>query len=741
MSKTPLRIIIIDDNPDIQHDFIKILQITNQSTHLSELNKQLFGELPVIMPINHLPHFEIEVTSQGEEGVKKIKQALDEDHPFALAFVDIRMPPGIDGIETIKQIWDYDPEIQVVICTAYSDYSWEDTLKVLGLSDNLFVLKKPFDVDSVRQLASALTQKWLLSRKTRQHALALNRLVEERTHSLKQSMALLRATIESSFDGILVVDLKGKIIDFNKQFVKYLNVPEYIFEQNDEINLFHHVIDQVEEPKKLIRIVLMHRKKIEGSSRLILGFKNKKTYECYSKPHYVGKKIEGRVWSFHDITEQEHLKEKLEYQATHDVLTGLPNRSLLIDRIGHEIDHALRSDTQFAVLFFDVDRFKLINDTLSHEIGDELLCAVSRRLTSLLRKVDTIARIGGDEFVLIFPLVKNEGQVMTLGQKLLELFHKPFHTIERKIKISVSIGISIYPTDGTEVNTLLSKADLAMYQAKTQGGDQFVFFTEELNQKSDYQFQLEAELQRAVRNEEFFLIYQPQFDIHSQQIISIEALLRWNHPEKGVILPSDFIPIAESSGLIVPIGEWAMREACQQLNKWRKKGMAVEKIAVNVATKQLRQHDFPITVFEIVKFYQLDPSNLEIELTENVIFDKQIQETLLKFKKMGCTIVLDDFGSSNSSINILKKFHIDRLKIDRSLVQNISKSAGDETIVQAIIAISHSMNFKVIAEGVETENQMDFLKRNSCDAIQGFIWSKPLSAKEIETVISNLKKE
>jgi diguanylate cyclase (GGDEF)-like protein len=545
-----------------------------------------------------IPEFVIETASQGEEGIIKIKRAIADGNPFALAFVDNRMPPGMDGIETIQQIWEIDKDIQVVICTAYSDYSWEETIKSLGLTENLLILKKPFDIVAVRQLTTALTQKWLTAQVSKKHTLSL--------------------------------------------------------------------------------------------------------------------------------------KEKLAYQATHDVLTGLPNRMLLHDRIGQEIVRSKRNKTQFAVFFLDLDRFKFVNDTLGYDMGDKLLCAIAKRLKALLRKIDTIARMGGDEFILIFPSIKEASQAATIGHKILSSFDQPFVISGTEIILKVSLGISIYPQNGTKVNTLLSNSDMAMHQAKAQGGNQCAFYTEELNKKSKYFFQMEAELQRAVAQNEFFLVYQPQFDIHQHKVISIEALLRWQHPQKGVILPLEFVPIAESTGLIVPIGEWVIETACKQLIEWHKRGLPLLRIAVNVATKQLRQLHFPDIVEQILKKLGLDMRLLEIEVTENVIIDKEIQQSILKLKKLGCCIVLDDFGTGNSTLNTLKELQIDGLKIDRNFINNISKSRGDEAIVEAIIAISHTMNFKVIAEGVETEKQIEFLRSKHCDEIQGYLGSKPLTAEEFE---------
>ncbi|HAT7794484.1 TPA: EAL domain-containing protein [Legionella pneumophila] len=735
MSTESFRILVIDDNPAIHQDFMKILNVSKNSALLNKFDAELFDDETEQLGIS-LPEFEIDVATQGIEGIEKVKRSLEEGRPYPLAFVDIRMPPGIDGVETIKRIWAIDPQIQIVICSAYSDYSWESTVNTLGLSDNLLVLKKPFDVIAVRQLASALTQKWVLARETQKHTEFLNQLVEERTESLQQSFSLLRATIESSSDGILVVDLQGKIVDYNSQFVKLWNIPESIIKkETSEPQLIQYMSTQLLNSEQHAQHVKEFSIHIDDSSMQIYHFRNGKVVECCSKPHRVGLQTVGRVWSFRDITEQTRLKEKLEYQATHDALTNLPNRLLLIDRIEHAISGYARHKMKFAILFFDLDRFKMINDSLSHEAGDQLLCAVAERLRSLVRKEDTLARLGGDEFVMLFQSFNSEEQIAGVAQKILKSFQKPFHIAERDINIHVSIGISVYPTGGKTVNTLLSNADMAMYQAKFRGGNQFSFYTEKLNKKTNQQFQLELDLQKAIVHHEFFLLYQPQFTVNTHEIRSMEALIRWNHPQKGIILPLDFIPTAESSGLIVPIGEWVLRETCKQIGAWRTMGLPEIRVACNVASKQLRQRDFPAMVEDLLKEYSVEPHCLELEITENVIIDKEIQRTIKKLKSLGVLIILDDFGTGNSSLNLLKQVAVDSLKIDQSFIQNISKSPGDEAIIDAIIAIAQSMNFNIIAEGVETQNQLKFLKKRRCNDIQGFLMSKPIPPEEIEKLL------
>ncbi|WP_347252365.1 EAL domain-containing protein [Legionella sp.] len=733
-----LRIIVIDDNPAIHQDFKKVLTASGHSQAFEQLDEELFGKNNSMSQNNLLPNFEIDSAEQGHEGVEKIKYALEQGKPYALAFVDIRMPPGWDGLETIMRIWEIDKDIQIVICTAYSDYSWEETVQKLGVSDNLLILKKPFDKIAVRQLACALTRKWLLARESKNHTELLHRIVNERTESLQQSLSLLRATIESSTNGILVVDLSEKIVDYNQQFIKIWNVPRPILESKDANLLFAFMLNKLQKPKEYLELINRLYNHIDDPSLILLQFKKKeKIIECYSQPHQVNTTTVGRVWSFHDITERAFLELKLEHQATHDSLTDLPNRVLLIDRIQQSIASAIRRKKRFAIFFLDLDRFKLINDSLSHKVGDELLLAVSKRLLAVLRKEDTLARLGGDEFVMIIPELANNESVVNVAQKVLTSFNQPFYIAGREIPISTSIGISLYPSDGKKINTLLRNADLAMYNAKEQGGNQFKFYIPKLNQDLGKRLQQEAELRRAIANHEFFLLYQPQFDMEENYLVGVEALMRWQHPQKGTILPLDFIPIAEETGLIVPIGEWVIQQVCEQLSTWKKNNLPLVRISINVTTQQLKQAHFATTLESYLKQYDVDPQYLELEITENVIITHiEIQQMIQQIKKLGVQIVLDDFGTGNSSLNYLKKLYFDRLKIDQSFVQNISKSRSDEVIIEAIIAMARSFNFQVLAEGVETQKQINFLKEKNCDGIQGFFLSKPVPPDKITKILN-----
>lgn len=517
-----MRILIIDDNPEIHQDFQKILSFDDTTSAIDAMSEQLFSD---IEPKKiSFPKFILDCASQGKDGVEKIKQALNEKKPYAVAFVDIRMPPGWDGIETIQHIWELDDNIQVVICTAFSDYSWEETIKKLGMRDNLLVLKKPFDIVAVRQLAFALTKKWQLMQEVRSHMCFLEESVTQRTLSLQKSLSLIRATLESSGDGILVIDKDSLLVDFNTHFVEMWKLPPALLERKKGKLIFEFIQNQLQEPELLqARIEYVQTNPEEVISDL-LKLKEGIVYEVHSQPHKLNGEIIGRVWSFYDITKRVYLKEKLEYQATHDALTNLPNRMLLIDRLEQKIDYAARHKTKIVILFFDLDRFKLVNDSFSHSVGDKLLQTVANRLRETIRKEDTLARFGGDEFVFVSNIENNfENSILVIVKKLIACFKNPFEIMEHKIILTTSIGISLYPDDGKTQEELLRNADLAMYHAKELGENQFQFYKLAMNEVAKKQFEKESELRYAIENNELFLCYQPQYDVETKKIFAVEA--------------------------------------------------------------------------------------------------------------------------------------------------------------------------------------------------------------------------
>lgn len=734
-----LKVIVIDDNTAIHEDFIKILMKNKQSTDsvIAEMDKELFGETDAD---SLLPNFVIETASQGEEGVNKIALAIKNGSPYALAFVDIRMPPGWDGVKTIKKIWELDKNIQVVICTAYSDYTWEETIKELGQTDNLLILKKPFDNIAVRQLACALTKKWQLMKDAREHTSSLEARVKERTQSLSDSLSRMRATLESSADGIVVLDSSGSINIYNNKFIQMWLLPDSVILGKDSSMLFEYINSQLLSSNSIMPIITELSENQDKSALGILNLQDSRVYEYYSQPYTLENNSKARVWSFRDITKRASLEKELNYKATHDMLTGLPNRVLLLEKINNSIQLSDKNHNKFGILFLDIDRFKLINDSLSHEAGDEVLRQVSNRFQSIMRKGDTLARLGGDEFVIIINDVKTEQDLNVFATKLLAVLKDPLTVQEHELHITASVGISIYPNDGRNIDELLRNADNAMYLSKELGANQFNFYTQELNKKNVDKLEKEASLRQAITHNEFVLFYQPQIDLHSGKLVSVEALIRWKHPTDGIILPMDFIPLAEESGLIIPIGEWVLRTACAQIKKWQSSGLPLIRVAVNVTTKQFRLYDFVKTIKTILEEYDLDPQYLEIELTENMLINNlDMINMIMDLKKLGVQISLDDFGTGYSSLNYLRELPIDRIKIDQTYVQNIDSNRGDDVIIKAIIAMASSLKLEVIAEGVETKRQIDFLQSEKCKDVQGYYFSKPLSSTDCEEYIKRLE--
>lgn len=731
-SDTDFRILVVDDNTAIHSDFKKILS-NNVDTDLNTISLKMFGKK--IEDVS-LPKFEIHTASQGQEGVECIKKALEQGKSYSLAFVDIRMPPGWDGIETIKHIWELDKDIQIVICTAYSDYSWEETVANLGKSDNLLILKKPFDNISVRQLACALTKKWQLLKDSKVYTHQLQLEVADRTLTLEKSLSLIKSTFESSSDGILVISNEGEIIDYNQKLVDLLQIPEMILKTKNKDKVLECIANQITNPE-VFKANLEHQERDEIRTDTLL-LKNDLILECYSQPHKLNGKIIGRILDFRDITKRARLEEKLQHQATHDPLTGLVNRIELMRQMQIKIDEAKNNHTNVVVIFLDFDRFKLVNDSLSHESGDNLLQIAANRLQAIVNASDTLARLGGDEFILVFSNLDTEKLIVDKIYQLLEVFQEPFVLDHTSIVLTASIGISIFPDNGDSPSMLLRNADAAMYRAKANKGNNYQFYTSEMNKEILAELEQEMELRRALENNEFYLCYQPQIDLMQEKIVAVEALIRWKHPTKGILLPINFIRTAEETGLIIKIGEWVIRKACEQIISWINSGFSPIRIAVNVTAEQLKQQNLSAVIKNILEEFKLDPKYLELELTENVIISNpEIIRTVSELKKLGISIAIDDFGTGYSCLSYLHKIPLDRLKIDRSLIQQIQQPSDDEAIIRAVIAMAKSLNLEVLAEGVETTDQLQFLKKYECGDVQGFYFGQPLNTEELEDVLKH----
>ncbi|HUP62661.1 MAG TPA: PAS domain S-box protein [Thermoanaerobaculia bacterium] len=447
---------------------------------------------------------------------------------------------------------------------------------------------------------------------------------------------------------------------------------------------------------------------------------------------------DGIVCVVRDITERTYAEEQIKHLAYHDALTNLPNRLLFKDRVTVALSHAQRQRTPLAVLFLDLDRFKVINDSLGHNIGDQLLQAVSTRVQACVRDSDTVARLGGDEFTVLLPSLQRSEDAAPVAEKIIEAIRHPFTIEGREFFITTSIGISLFPEDGTDAEALIKNADTAMYQAKELGRDNYQLFNAVVNAKALHRIALEHGLRKALANSEMAVHYQPIFDLRSGRITGMEALLRWDHPVLGSIPPATFIPLAEATGVMIPIGTWALREACKQAREWHTAGFKTLTLAVNLSVTQLQHPDLVRRVAEILSETGLPPRLLELEITESSAMqspDTSIR-TLYDLKKLGLRISLDDFGTGHSSLSYLKRFPIDTLKIDQSFVRDITTDPDTAAIVEAIIAMAHSLRLKVVAEGVEFTEQANFLRRHACDQMQGYLIKEPVPSHEFLRLVS-----
>ncbi|MHB1606130.1 MAG: putative bifunctional diguanylate cyclase/phosphodiesterase [Leptospirales bacterium] len=435
--------------------------------------------------------------------------------------------------------------------------------------------------------------------------------------------------------------------------------------------------------------------------------------------------------------------EELHYLALHDGLTKLPNRTLLEDRVEQAIRHAGRQSESFSLIFLDLDRFKPINDYIGHHSGDKLLQKVATQLSGTLRSEDTVARIGGDEFVIMLHNVKDPQKVHEMAQRLQGAISGSFLIDDQPVSISASLGISMYPNDGRTFQALLVNADSAMYHAKSKGPNNIAFFSEEMNANANLRIELENDLRRAIQNDEFTLHYQPKVTFQTGSIESVEALIRWKHPTRGLLSPLQFIPLAEETGLIVPLGTWVIREACRENMAWQKAGLPRFRMAVNLSALQFLRQDLSVIIMEALLETGLDPDCLEIEITESLLMHdpEEAMKTLSEIRSKGVHVAIDDFGTGYSSFSYLKRFPLDKLKIDRSFILEIEKNPNDAAIVRTIITLGHSLNLRVIAEGVETEGQMAILRTMGCDAYQGFYKTRPLPPDQLMELVKKDRKD
>lgn len=650
-------------------------------------------------------------------------------HQFALILLDVMMPE-MDGFETAELIRGHQSSQHtpiIFVTAADQDEAFEFKGYQVGAVDYLFKPVQPHILlTKVRFFLELARHKSLL---------------EQSLLELRQVQNHKELLLKSTAEGIVSLDLAGRISFANPAAKQLLGYRGDALLGVD----FAEILKGDGAPFPFGQSELHHA----GLARLSIQDDQQWFHRCDGSRFPAaftaspigdqGPVYSGMVLVFQDISERKHAEQKLAYLAQYDPLTGLANRSLFLKLLSQTVSRSDRHRHSLALLFLDLDRFKQVNDTLGHEAGDQLLKLAAQRLQSRTRDGDTISRLGGDEFTVILEEISESRAAAIVAQKLIDALSEPFIIKGHEVFVGTSIGIAVYPGSADNPEALLKCADLAMYQAKAQGRNNFQFFTSQMQYRVTQALELENRLRHALDRQELFLHYQPQVDIASGRIIGLEALLRWRPEGREVVLPGQFIAIAEETGLIVPIGEWVLRNACTQIQRWHASGLLAPtvSVSVNLSVRQLENKSLLSTLNSILAETGLKPSQLELEITESAVMKdpEGAVNVLRSINRQGIQVSLDDFGTGYSSLSYLKLLPLDVLKIDRSFVKDIGGDPSHEAILEAIITLSKNLNLRVVAEGVETAAQLQFLRKLQCHSIQGYFISKPKSPKRIETLL------
>lgn len=616
---------------------------------------------------------------------------------------------------------------------------------------------------TIARLESEVQKRLLAEQALAKLNLNLEHLVKARTEDLSNINASLRqeieqrkrtelelfnqkqlaiVTLESIGDAVITTNMQSEVTYLNPVAEKMTGWSKAEAMGRPILEVFR-ILN--ESTRKLaanpVDVVLAHNKVCGLANHTLLIAKSGAEYAIEDSAAPIRDQdgnILGVVLVFHDVSDARQMAQKMTYLAEHDYLTDLPNRLLLTDRITQAISAAKRRGSKLAILFFDIDHFKRVNDTLGHEVGDQLLKVLSKKLQMCIRASDTLSRQGGDEFVVLLPELTDDAVPAEIAQKILFSIKDPISIANHELFITASIGIAVYPDDGDNVDVLTRHADAAMYHAKNSGRNNYQFFTKEMSARVAAQLTMENSLQKAIANNELLLFYQPKVSIKTGKIIGAEALIRWVHPQWGMMMPDRFIKIAEDSGLIRGIGHWVLREACTQNKKWQDSGLPEIPIAINVSVVELHHAHFTQEVTKVLLQTGLQPYHLELEVTESVAIQTEVTviNDLNKLKEMGVRLSVDDFGTGYSSLSYLKLLPVNTIKIDKSFIRDIQVDANDAAIVTAIIKMSQSLGLTVIAEGVETQAQLEFLQSHDCDEMQGYLFSRPLPADEFAALLA-----
>ena len=555
---------------------------------------------------------------------------------------------------------------------------------------------------------------------------------------LHSALSLLHATLESTADGILVVDIENRITSFNQRFIDMWRIPDSTIASSDNTAALDFVIDQLAEPERFLAKVQELYAQPDVESYDILDFKDGRVFERFSRAQRVDGEVVGRVWSFRDLTQRKRLEDELIYRAFHDQLTSLPNKARFCDRLQHAAERSNRLTTGYAVLFLDIDNFKTVNDSLGHQAGDQLLVAAAEVLMSCLRTADTAARLGGDEFAVLLEDIDEPEAATEVADRITTAFRRPFRINERDVFATVSIGIAFGSRSSTS-EEILRDADLAMYTAKSRGKNRYELFEVQQHEAAIIRVEVEADLHRAMQRDELTLFFQPMVDVESGAIVAVEALVRWEHPRRGFLMPGAFIPVAEEAGLMETMGRLILAGACAQTSAWQAAGNVDLAISVNVSPRQLAGDGIVATVAEVLATTGLDPSSLILEITETAMMrDTEIaSRNLHGLKELGVSLALDDFGTGYSSLTYLQQFPIDIVKIDKSFVDSVDDRTKKHSLAPAIIQLAQTLGLRTVAEGVEHPGQLLRLRNLGCDLVQGFLLHRPQTAHSISELLEH----
>ncbi len=678
-------------------------------------------------------NYEVVTALDGKAAISML-----EKEDFDLILLDINLPE-VSGHQVMEFINDKLIKVAVVVLSGEVDFHSITRAFQLGAFD---YIKKPYEFDELQHtLVNALRKQ------------ELEKSLFSLRKKLERSERLHRFMIESSPDIIFIVDKNGNFAFVNDRAEELLNYkkdeligahfativdPDYV---EKATHCFHERRTGPRATKDAEIWLMCKPGSRPGWTRNMIAIEMNSlgVYENEirnDKGEVQSGDFSGTYVVARDITERLAAEKLIHFQAYHDLLTGLPNRALFHDRLSNTISNARRKNDRLSVLFLDLDRFKVVNDTLGHSVGDELLKQVANRLRSCLREGDTVARLGGDEFIILLPNINSDDIARLVGKKLVDTIKQAFFVDGNELFLTASIGISMFPEDGETADQLIKNADTAMYYTKEQGKNTFNCYNNDMSIKHSRMLNMEAEIRKGIKEEQFEVFYQPQVSSLDGSITGVEALLRWNHPEKGLLSPVFFMTVAEETGIIVELGQWILNKAISEVKEWLDSGLPVGRLAINFSSKQIQQNDFVDNIINALKKHDFSGNKLEIEITESMLMNniEQTVEKLNELHRVGVHVAIDDFGTGYSSLSLLQKLPIQRLKIDRSFIHDMEENA-DQSIIEAIAHMAKGLKLELVAEGVEQEFQLRYLQNLDCPVIQGFYYSQAVPGEEARQLV------